>query len=322
MAYYYSASERAFFSSEFMTVGEMPADKVAVADGTWKTLVADQSAGKIIRTGASNAPESAAQSLAALTGYAVPAGMTVAGGVSATGSISAGGALTAGGTLTVKGGASLASASVSGTMDVTGTTNLKSTLTVAGKTTLKDVEAASANFSGDATVDGSFTVKGKSTFAKLDAYSLSSTTGVSTNGTYSTAATTMLSSTPWTGVVNADASRPESKTRILCQALDANGMRFFAWELAASMTGARQCHAVMRNRANTGWVFPFKVGDDANGQTYVTTNGQFTHIGNADITGDVVTTANLVRKFEASNGGVVLQKANITKGELPSVAAF
>lgn len=104
MAYYYSASERAFFSSEFMTVGEMPADKVAVADGTWKTLVADQSAGKIIRTGASNAPESAAQSLAALTGYAVPAGMTVAGGVSATGSISAGGALTAGGTLTVKGG--------------------------------------------------------------------------------------------------------------------------------------------------------------------------------------------------------------------------
>ena len=91
MAYYYSASERAFFSSEFMTVGEMPADKVAVADGTWKTLVADQSAGKIIRTGASNAPESAAQSLAAPTGYAVPAGMTVAGGVSATGSISAGG---------------------------------------------------------------------------------------------------------------------------------------------------------------------------------------------------------------------------------------
>ena len=91
MAYYYSASERAFFSSEFMTVGEMPADKVAVADGTWKTLVADQSAGKIIRTGASNAPESAAQSLAALTEYAVPAGMTVAGGVSATDSISAGG---------------------------------------------------------------------------------------------------------------------------------------------------------------------------------------------------------------------------------------
>ena len=165
MAYYYSASERAFFSSEFMTVGEMPADKVAVADGTWKTLVADQSAGKIIRTGASNAPESAAQSLAALTGYAVPAGMTVAGGVSSTGSISAGGALTAGGTLTVKGGASLASASVSGTMDVTGTTNLKSTLTVAGKTTAKamsatDISASTITTTGNASVGGTLTVKG------------------------------------------------------------------------------------------------------------------------------------------------------------------
>lgn len=168
MAYYYSASERAFFSSEFMTVGEMPADKVAVADGTWKTLVADQSAGKIIRTGASNAPESAAQSLAALTGYAVPAGMTVAGGVSATGSISAGGALTAGGTLTVKGGASLASASVSGTMDVTGTTNLKSTLTVAGKTTAKamsatDISASTITTTGNASVGGTLTATGAAT---------------------------------------------------------------------------------------------------------------------------------------------------------------
>lgn len=168
MAYYYSASERAFFSSEFMTVGEMPADKVAVADGTWKTLVADQSAGKIIRTGASNAPESAAQSLAALTGYAVPAGMTVAGGVSATGSISAGGAITAGGTLTVKGGASLASASVSGTMDVTGTTNLKSTLTVAGKTTAKamsatDISASTITTTGNASVGGTLTATGAAT---------------------------------------------------------------------------------------------------------------------------------------------------------------
>lgn len=148
MAYYYSASERAFFSSEFMTVGEMPADKVAVADGTWKTLVADQSAGKIIRTGASNAPESAAQSLAALTGYAVPAGMTVAGGVSATGSISAGGALTAGGTLTVAGAATL-----------------KNALNVAGKSTLKavsatDIDAATLDTTGNSSVGGTLTVKG------------------------------------------------------------------------------------------------------------------------------------------------------------------
>lgn len=205
MAYYYSASERAFFSSEFMTVGEMPADKVAVADGTWKTLVADQSAGKIIRTGASNAPESAAQSLAALTGYAVPAGMTVAGGVSATGSISAGGAITAGGTLTVKGGASLASASVSGTMDVTGTTNLKSTLTVAGKTTAKamsatDISASTITTTGNASVGGTLTatgaatlnntlnVAGKSTLKAVSATGIDATT-VDTTGNSSVGGT-------------------------------------------------------------------------------------------------------------------------------------
>ena len=188
-----------------MTVGEMPADKVAVADGTWKTLVADQSAGKIIRTGASNAPESAAQSLAALTGYAVPAGMTVAGGVSATGSISAGGAITAGGTLTVKGGASLASASVSGTMDVTGTTNLKSTLTVAGKTTAKamsatDISASTITTTGNASVGGTLTatgaatlnntlnVAGKSTLKAVSATGIDATT-VDTTGNSSVGGT-------------------------------------------------------------------------------------------------------------------------------------
>ena len=181
MAYYYSASERAFFSSEFMTVGEMPADKVAVADGTWKTLVADQSAGKIIRTGASNAPESAAQSLAALTGYAVPAGMTVAGGVSATGSISAGGALTAGGTLTVAGKTTAkamsatdisastitttGNASVGGTLTATGAATLNNTLNVAGKSTLKavsatDIDAATLDTTGNSSVGGTLTVKG------------------------------------------------------------------------------------------------------------------------------------------------------------------
>jgi hypothetical protein len=188
-----------------MTVGEMPADKVAVADGTWKTLVADQSAGKIIRTGASNAPESAAQSLAALTGYAVPAGMTVAGGVSATGSISAGGAITAGETLTVKGGASLASASVSGTMDVTGTTNLKSTLTVAGKTTAKamsatDISASTITTTGNASVGGTLTatgaatlnntlnVAGKSTLKAVSATGIDATT-VDTTGNSSVGGT-------------------------------------------------------------------------------------------------------------------------------------
>ena len=36
MAYYYSAAERAFFSSEIMSVDAMPSDKVAVADQSYQ----------------------------------------------------------------------------------------------------------------------------------------------------------------------------------------------------------------------------------------------------------------------------------------------
>ena len=69
MAYYYSASERAFFSSELMSVDAMPSDKVAVADQAYKQLMADQVAGKLIRTGSGNAPESVDQGLTAATRF-------------------------------------------------------------------------------------------------------------------------------------------------------------------------------------------------------------------------------------------------------------
>ena len=63
MAYYYSASERAFFSTDLMTTGAMPSDKVLVDDSTYVSLQAAQVAGKIIRTGAAGAPEAVSQSL-------------------------------------------------------------------------------------------------------------------------------------------------------------------------------------------------------------------------------------------------------------------
>ena len=133
MAYYYSASERAFFSSEFMTVGEMPSDKVAVADSAWKGFVADQSAGKIIRSTSAGAPESAAQSLTALTGFYMPGAV-----------------------------------SVSGALDVAGATTLKSTLSVAGKTTAKavsatDISASTVTTTGNASVGGTLTSTGAAT---------------------------------------------------------------------------------------------------------------------------------------------------------------
>lgn len=61
MSYYYSASTRAFYCSDIVSVGSMPADKVAVADDAYKSLMDAQNAGKLIRPGAGGAPEAVAQ---------------------------------------------------------------------------------------------------------------------------------------------------------------------------------------------------------------------------------------------------------------------
>ena len=68
MAYYYSASQRAFYCTEIVSVDVMPADKVAVADEAYKSLMAAQNAGKLIRPGAGGAPEAVDQTGAAATG--------------------------------------------------------------------------------------------------------------------------------------------------------------------------------------------------------------------------------------------------------------
>ena len=51
MAYYYSASQRAFYCTEIVSVDVMPADKVAVADDVYKSLMAAQNAGKLMQEG-------------------------------------------------------------------------------------------------------------------------------------------------------------------------------------------------------------------------------------------------------------------------------
>ena len=68
MAYYYSASQCAFYCTEIVSVDVMPADKVAVADEAYKSLMAAQNAGKLIRPGAGGAPEAVDQAGSAATG--------------------------------------------------------------------------------------------------------------------------------------------------------------------------------------------------------------------------------------------------------------
>lgn len=68
MAYYYSASQRAFYCTEIVSVDVMPADKVAVADEAYKSLMAAQNAGKLILPGAGGAPEAVDQAGGAATG--------------------------------------------------------------------------------------------------------------------------------------------------------------------------------------------------------------------------------------------------------------
>ena len=68
MAFYYSASNRAFYCSDIVSVDVMPADKVAVTDEAYKALMAAQNAGKLIRPGAGGAPEAVDQTGAAATG--------------------------------------------------------------------------------------------------------------------------------------------------------------------------------------------------------------------------------------------------------------
>lgn len=68
MAYYYSASNRAFYCTEIVSVDVMPADKVAVSDEAYKSLMAAQNAGKLIRPGAGGVPEAVDQPGGAATG--------------------------------------------------------------------------------------------------------------------------------------------------------------------------------------------------------------------------------------------------------------
>ena len=185
MAYYYSAAERAFFSSELMSTDAMPSDKVAVADQTYKQLMADQVAGKLIRTGSGNAPESVDQGLTAATrfgdvsfGKVTGTSLDINGNGDVSGTFQFGGAVTIKGALKAQGGLNVTSITATGTstLAAVNATNISAsgTLKVNGATTLqavsaKKVTATELDLNGNGDVSGNLVVHGKTTLEALQA---------------------------------------------------------------------------------------------------------------------------------------------------------
>ena len=185
MAYYYSASERAFFSSEIMSVDAMPSDKVAVADQTYKQLMADQVAGKLIRTGSGNAPESVDQGLTAATrfgdvsfGKVTGTNLDINGNGDVSGTFVVGGAVTIKGALNAQGGLNVTSITATGTstLAAVNATNLSlsGTLKVNGASTLqavsaKKITATEIDLNGSMDASGNVVVHGKTTLESLQA---------------------------------------------------------------------------------------------------------------------------------------------------------
>lgn len=185
MAYYYSASERAFFSSELMSTDAMPSDKVAVADQTYQQLMADQVAGKLIRTGSGNAPESVDQGLTAATrfsdvsfGKVTGTNLDINGNGDVSGTFVVGGAVTIKGSLNAQGGLNVTSITATGTstLAAVNATNIlaSGTLKVNGATTLqavsaKKVTATELDLNGNGDVSGNLVAHGKTTLEALQA---------------------------------------------------------------------------------------------------------------------------------------------------------
>ena len=185
MAYYYSASERAFFSSELMSTDAMPSDKVAVADQAYKQLMADQVAGKLIRTGSGNSPESVDQGLTAATrfgdvsfGKVTGTNLDINGNGDVSGTFVVGGAVTIKGALNAQGGLNVTSITATGTstLAAVNATNISAsgTLKVNGSSTLqavsaKKITATEIDLNGSMDASGNVVVHGKTTLEALQA---------------------------------------------------------------------------------------------------------------------------------------------------------
>ena len=286
MAYYYSASERAFFSSEIMSVDAMPSDKVAVADQTYKQLMADQVAGKLIRTGSGNAPESVDQGLTAATrfgdvsfGKVTGTSLDINGNGDVSGTFVVGGAVTIKGSLNAQGGLNVTSITATGTstLAAVNATNISAsgTLKVNGSSTLqavsaKKVTATELDLNGNGDVSGNLVVHGKTTLEALQANGdatiggLLKVTGQSTYGNRITFNTNQWLFGSRSDVSVADTERDSATNIIVYRIADKDGAALISEEAYFNQDGSRDLRFNGRNRANTSWRLFLTIKEYAN----------------------------------------------------------
>ena len=286
MAYYYSAAERAFFSSELMSTDAMPSDKVAVADQTYKQLMADQVAGKLIRTGSGNAPESVDQGLTAATrfgdvsfGKVTGTNLDINGNGDVSGTFVVGGAVTIKGSLNAQGGLNVTSITATGTstLAAVNATNISAsgTLKVNGSSTLqavsaKKVTATELDLNGNGDVSGNLVVHGKTTLEALQANGdvnvggLLKVTGQSTYGNRITFNTNQWLFGYRSDVSVADTERDSSTNIIVYRIADKDGASLISEEAYFNQDGSRDLRFNGRNRANTSWRLFLTIKEYAN----------------------------------------------------------
>ena len=275
MAYYYSAAERAFFSSELMSVDAMPSDKVAVADQTYKQLMADQVAGKLIRTGSGNAPESVDQGLTAATrfgdvsfGKVTGTNLDINGNGDVSGTFVVGGAVTIKGSLNAQGGLNVTSITATGTstLAAVNATNISAsgTLKVNGSSTLqavsaKKVTATELDLNGNGDVSGNLVVHGKTTLEALQANGdvnvggLLKVTGQATHNSRIVFNTNQWIYGSLSDVSVADTERDSTKNIVIYRIWDKNGVALISEEAYFNQDGSRDLRFNGRNRADSGW---------------------------------------------------------------------
>ena len=286
MAYYYSAAERAFFSSELMSVDAMPSDKVAVADQTYKQLMADQVAGKLIRTGSGNAPESVDQGLTAATrfgdvsfGKVTGTNLDINGNGDVSGTFVVGGAVTIKGSLNAQGGLNVTSITATGTstLAAVNATNISAsgTLKVNGSSTLqavsaKKVTATELDLNGNGDVSGNLVVHGKTTLEALQANG-----DVNVGGLLKVTGQAIhnnrigFNATQWlygarSDVSVADTERDAAKNIVVYRIVDKNGAALISEDAYFNADGSRDLRFNGRNRANTSWRLFLTIKEYAN----------------------------------------------------------
>lgn len=169
-----------------MSVDAMPADKVSVTDSAYKQLMADQVAGKLIRKGSGNAPESVDQGLSIASRFGdVNFGKVTTTSIDLNGSGDVSGSWTVHGTLNAQGGLTVTNItatgtatvvglnagniSASGTLSVNGATTLTGKLTANGGLSTKGITASSLDINGNGDISGSFSIHGKTTVEDIQA---------------------------------------------------------------------------------------------------------------------------------------------------------